>query len=68
MKTYDEAIKINPNDFEIFYNKGLLHYKMGDFEKALDALDKDTDIDWKHKDVWYHLGTILEKLGRNEEH
>jgi DNA-binding beta-propeller fold protein YncE len=67
LKAYEEAIKINPYNFDVYYNKGLLHYKMEDFENAFEILDKATEINWKHKDVWYHLGNVLEKLGRNNE-
>ena len=67
MKAYDEALKINPNNFEAYYNKGLLHYKIGDFEKALEVLYKAGELNWKHKDVWYYSGKVLEKLERYDK-
>ena len=67
LKAYDEALKINPNNFEAYYNKGLLHYKIGDFEKALEVLYKAGELNWKHKDVWYYSGKVLEKLERYDK-
>ena len=67
LSNYDQAIKLDPDNFEALFPKVLLLYKMEKFDEALHTIEKAIDLQPENLDIWYHKGVILEKLERYEE-
>ena len=67
LKNYNEAIKLELDNFEAHFNKAQLLYNIGDFINALATIEKAIDLQPENADVWYHKGIILEKLEKYEE-
>ena len=40
LQTLDEAMKINPDNATAYYNLGVIHSTLKDFEKAIQATEK----------------------------
>ncbi len=63
---YGESLRIAPSA-EAYYDRALLHEKLGDREAALadytDALEREPEF----LQGWYNRGLLLLALGRNEE-
>ncbi len=57
--TFSEAAK--------YLKKGNDLYDKGDYEKALEAYEKATEIDPDYAEAWYNMGAILGNLDRYEE-
>ena len=61
----DKAIKISPNNAEYYFEKGLLHNKIGELEKALSALAKAIEITPKGE-YYYWKGIVNQQLNNIE--
>lgn len=48
MKLIDVALELRPNSYTLLYTKGLGLYKQGEWQKALDLLQKSWDIRMEH--------------------
>lgn len=59
----DKAIAISPNNAEYYYEKGLLHNRIGELEPALLALDKAVAIKTAGEYI-YWKGIVNQQLGR----
>ena len=67
LSNYDQALKLDPDNFEILFPKVLLLYRIGQFEESLQTIEKAIDLQPEHPEVWYYNGIILEKMERYEE-
>ena len=56
-----KAIKLSPNNSEYYFEKGLLHNKIGELEPALTALEKAVSIDKVGK-YFYWKGIVNQQL------
>ena len=45
MAEYDQAIKLNPRDVLIFYDRGTINYQRGDLDLALADFDQAIQLD-----------------------
>lgn len=58
----DKAIKLNPKNAEYYYEKGLLHNRIGELDPSLVALEKAVSIDPKGE-YFYWKGIVNQQLG-----
>ena len=64
---YDREIKIKPDCYEAWYNRGKLLARLQDYESALIDDDKAIAIEPEKYQVWYSRGLVLENLQRDAE-
>lgn len=55
------------NDAKLIYNEGVNLYKLGEFDRAMEAFKKATVIDPDYIDAYFNFGYILEETGRYPE-
>lgn len=55
------------NDAKLIYNEGVNLYKLGEYDRAMEAFKKATVIDPNYIDAYFNLGYILEETGRYPE-
>ena len=48
------------------YNKGIDYYKIGQYDRSMDAFRRAIELDPEYIDAYYNLGSILEYLGQDE--
>ncbi len=48
------------------YNKGIDFYKIGQYDRSMEAFRKAIELDPEYIDAYYNLGSILEYLGQDE--
>ncbi len=51
---------------KLYYNKGIDFYKIGQYDRSMEAFRKAIDLDPEYIDAYYNLGSILEYLGQDE--
>ncbi|ROH93903.1 ATP-binding protein [Microcystis aeruginosa FACHB-524] len=64
---YDEAIKIDPNDPDLWHNKGNQLANLGRYEEALSAYEEAIRLKPDYEAAWLNKGNQLANLGRYEE-
>jgi tetratricopeptide (TPR) repeat protein len=67
IKSYDNAIEINPQRSEAWSNKGLVLYHLNKSDEAITAFDKAIEINPRDSDAWKNTGATLGNLNRYEE-
>lgn len=67
MTLLNEAIRISPNNFKAFYNRGKLYLQLHDYDKAVRDFDKATSIKPEHAAAHTYFGEALENIGRIDE-
>jgi len=65
-KYLEQAISLKPDDPAVLDSYGWLWYKLGDYQKALDYLQK-AYANNQDAEIGYHLGEVLWALGRKAE-
>lgn len=55
------------NDAKLIYNEGVNLYKLGEYDRAMEAFKKATMLDPNYIDAYFNLGYILEQAGRYPE-
>ncbi|QLH54232.1 MAG: hypothetical protein CH6_3001 [Candidatus Kapaibacterium sp.] len=66
-KLIEKAIKLRPDDPNLLDTYGWYFYKINDFEKAKEYIEKSISLDSSRAEPFLHLSLILRKLGREEE-
>ena len=71
---YDEAldlvnkgIKLDGNNANVWYNKGIIPFKMCRYLDALNAFAQAADIDPEFTEAWYNKGMALMNLQKYHE-
>jgi len=66
---FDEAMKLNVDkvDKELYNNYGYALYRSGEYDKALEAYNKATNIDIKYVDAYIGKGAIFDKQKKYEK-
>ena len=54
-------------DAKLIYNQGVELYKLGEYERSMEAFKKATVLDPDYIDAYYNLGTILEHFNQYDE-
>ena len=67
IKVLDTAIELNPNDAEVWYNKGVALNELNRNAEALVVFNKAIEIKRDFADAWFHKGIALFALGRLDE-
>lgn len=57
----------NTQEAKSLLNAGIISINAGDYQKALVDLKKSSELNGKDKEVWYHLATTYNVLGRKKE-
>ena len=63
-KFYDDLSKIEPDNFNAWFSKGLILYNEGKFSEALECFEKTIEIESNHKEAQQFIGLTLKKLNR----
>ena len=64
IKCYDEAIRIDPKSYGLWWIKGKALYMQGMFDEAIEAYDKAIELDPNYANPWNGKGLALDNLGR----
>jgi superkiller protein 3 len=65
-RAYQQAITLNPNAAEAYYNYGVFCFDAGRFDQAQTAFQHTTKLDPKNADAWNNLGSAVERTGAFE--
>lgn len=60
------AFSNDMTEAKLQYNKGIDFYKIGQYDRSMEAFRKAIDLDPEYIDAYYNLGSILEYLGQDE--
>lgn len=64
--TFAAPVTAEPaNDAKLQYNEGVNLYKLGEYDRSMEAFKKAIELDPNYIDAYYNLGTILEYLGQD---
>lgn len=66
-KFWDESLKKNPKQADVYNSMGWLYMKKGEFENAITQFRKALEVDPKLTDVYPNIGHALMMSGRPEE-
>jgi tetratricopeptide (TPR) repeat protein len=58
---------LDPNNFKVWYSKGLALDNLGRHKEAIPYYDKALEIDPNYADALNNKGVALEKLGKYED-
>ena len=59
LELVSEEIKIDANNANVWYNQGILLFKMGRYQDALNSFAQAADIDPEFTEAWYNKGLAL---------
>ena len=62
----NSAFADNMTEAKLQYNKGIDYYKIGQYDRSMDAFRRAIELDPEYIDAYYNLGSILEYLGQDE--
>jgi len=60
----NRAIKLDANNANSWYNKGIIIFKMGRYQDALNSFAQAVDIDPEFTEAWYNKGLALMHMGK----
>lgn len=66
---FQEALKTDPANAEIHYNLGAVHFKLENYEDAIEALKKAllTNDVTLQQHTWYNTGNVYAKMEKHKE-
>lgn len=67
LKTYQQAVKLNPKLDEAHYNMGVIRYEQKAYADALNSLKTAIDVPPAYTDEYYYYGLTLKELKRTDE-
>ena len=67
LASFDQALKIKPDDHEAWNSRGIALRKLGRLEEAISSYDQALKIKPDYHKAWYGRGYALDDLGRIEE-
>ncbi|MBD2345392.1 CHAT domain-containing protein [Anabaena subtropica] len=65
--TYEQAIQLNPNSYEYWFNRGLTLFHLERFVEAIASYDQAIELKPDYYKAWYNRGGTLGQLGLYEE-
>ena len=65
--SYDQAVAIQPDYHEAFYNRGIALDKLNRYEEAIASYNQAVAIQPDYHEAFYNRGIALDKLNRYEE-
>lgn len=63
IKSYEQAVKINPNNYDAQFNLGLAYHAYGDYRRAGKCYCKSINLEPMSYDAHYNLAVLLRRLG-----
>lgn len=63
----DQAIRLRPDDAELWRQRGDIFIQLARLDQALPSFRHALELNPHHHDALYKSGVVLHKLGRNEE-
>ena len=60
-----KGINIDANNANLWYNKGIILFKMCKYQDALNSFSQAADIDPEFTEAWVNKGVALMELGKN---
>jgi tetratricopeptide (TPR) repeat protein len=60
---YNQAIKLQPQNYEYWFNQGLSLFHLHRFEDAISAYDQTLNLNPDFAKAWYNRGGVLGELG-----
>ncbi|NER24101.1 MAG: tetratricopeptide repeat protein [Symploca sp. SIO1C2] len=65
--SYDQALAIQPDNYQTWHYRGLALENLGLYEEAIASYNQAQRLNPYHCSCWSHRGDVLNKLGRYEE-
>ncbi|WP_228014329.1 CHAT domain-containing protein [Fortiea sp. LEGE XX443] len=65
--SWDNALKIKPDDHLAWYNRGVALAKLGQYEQAISSYDNALNLKPNDHEAWDNRGVALAKLGQYEQ-
>lgn len=63
---YNQVIKLDINNEEVYYDRGIVYLKIGNYQKSLDDFTQTLRLNDKHLKAYINRGDIYLKLGDNQ--
>lgn len=67
MSCFNQAIKLNNQNYKYFYNRGNAFWQMGIPEEALKDFDRALELDQTIYELYLNRGAMLAAMGRHKE-
>jgi hypothetical protein len=67
IELFQQAVQVNPNYSEAYYNLGAAYYSNKQYPPALDAFQRATQLNPADNQARYYLGLTLDKLNRSAD-
>lgn len=67
LQAYEEALRIDPDNFYAWNGKGTALYSQGNYRKAWEAYQQALEIDPDNPVVWVSAGLVLNRLQRSQQ-
>jgi len=64
LRSYEDALNMDPLNFHAWNGKGTALYSQGNYKRAYDAYQRATEIDAENPVVWVSAGLALNRLKR----
>lgn len=65
--SYDKALEIQPDLYEVWFNRANVLAKLERFDEAIFSYDKAVEIQPNFREAWHNRGNVLSHLERWEE-
>ncbi|OGR34199.1 MAG: hypothetical protein A2051_03450 [Desulfovibrionales bacterium GWA2_65_9] len=63
---YDQALRLTPEDYALYFNRGLVFMTQGRFDLGARDFEKVISLKPGHADAYFNLGNAYGKLGQND--
>jgi tetratricopeptide (TPR) repeat protein len=62
VENYENAIKKNTNDAEVYFKMGVAYYKQKEYHTAREHLEKATELNPNSAEAYYYLGLVYSEI------
>jgi tetratricopeptide (TPR) repeat protein len=66
VEDYDQAVKLNPHDADVFFRRGIAHGTLGDADRAMGDFDQAIKLEPDHVGALYSRGLTYSNKGQWE--
>lgn len=61
------AVKLQPNDAEIYYNRGVAYENLGQYQPAIKDYNQAISLNPSYSEAFYNRGTIYSEIGQYQQ-